>query len=79
MSSIKEVRKVLNDAGSAVDEAIQLIDKISVEKSGNEIFNKHIDGIRSTINKIYIDLAIVNTKTLRASKFEPSHQNITSE
>lgn len=68
--SIKQLREVLNVAGSQIDDAIRLVDQMTLLK-GSELFDKHIDSIRNTINKIYIDLAILNTKALRAAKFEP--------
>lgn len=68
--SIKQLREVLNSAGLQIDEAIKILDKMTA-LNGNEIFNNHVDGIRKTINKVYIDLTILNTKTLRAQKFEP--------
>jgi hypothetical protein len=76
MSSIKLLREILNKAGSNIDDAIELLDKMTLSPVGSDIFEKHLDSIRATINKIYIDLGILNVKTLRAAKTEPSFPDV---
>jgi len=76
VSNIKHLREILNKAGSEIDESINILDKMTLVPVGNEIFEKHLDGIRNTVNKIYIDLGILNVKTLRAAKFEPNYPDV---
>ncbi len=72
--SIKELRVVLNEAGSQIDEAVRLLDLMTVSKN-SEIFDKHLDGIRNTLNKMYIEIGILNVKTLRAEFIEKKEVN----